>query len=54
MARRRVYRHHIRCHDLGSNRMRLDRFPMADRLAAVATAVAVMQPAVPIVGRAGR
>ena len=26
MARRRVYRHHIRCPDCGSNRMRRDGF----------------------------
>ena len=54
MARRRVYRHHIRCPDLGSNRMRLDRFPMADKLAAVATAAPVVYPAGPSVGRGRR
>ena len=54
MARSRVYRHHIRCPDCGSNRMLMDGFSMAGRLTAAATAVAVMYPAGPIVGRGRR
>ena len=54
MVRRRVYRHHIRCPDCGSNRIADTVSPMAGRLTAAATAAAVMCRAGPIVGRGRR
>ena len=54
MARRRVYRHNVRCPDCGSNRIADTGSPMAGRLTAVATAAAVMCRAGPTVGRGRR